>query len=264
MENIVNSYKWTTTTGSYLDEAPRVYATAYEVSGNAILKTIQSYYQLAETAVTGSGNSVGGVEYYDKLHKTKKNPENFIFPYFNDEVRNFNNAWGDSYVGSTNGSDTGISYLSELKGLSDQVINLTSQFNALRTNSPGALLEPPKFYQYSQDEGGITVSFILINTDSADDAIKNYNLVKKLINDNRFERDNSNAFLVNPPKLWSLIIPGYRAIRWASCGVAVNLLGSRRYINKKLIPEGYNITLNFTPLYTEPSNFSSYYDASGF
>jgi len=256
MEDIINSYKWTTTQGSYKEETPRVFATAYTIDTNAITDTVKTYYELANETV-GVG-SLGGIKYYDNLHKYK-DPERFVFPFFSDELRSFNNSWGDSYVGSTNGSDTGVDYLEKVKSLAETATNLVNQTNALLSNKPGALFEPPKFYQYSQDENTLTVKFILINTDEAGDASKNYDLVKKLININRFKRDDSNGFIVTPPKLWSVIVPGYRAIRWASCGVSVNMLGSRRYIDKKLVPEGYDVTLSFTPLYTEPSNFSEKY-----
>jgi hypothetical protein len=264
MEDVVTNYKWTTTQGSYKEEAPRVFATSYGIDSNAIVDAIKSYYSIGASATF---ENKSGVDYYNDLHKTT-DKEQFVFPYFSDDIRNFNNAWGDSYVGSTNGSDTGVGYGNTLKDAADKTINLVSQINALKEGSPGALFEPPKFYSYQQDEGAVTVSFILINTDDEKDIVKNYNLVTKLINDNRFTRKDGNPLLVTPPKLWSVIVPGYRAIRWASCGVSVNLLGARRYMylaaGKKLIPEGYNVTLTFTPLYTEPSNFSSFYDKTGF
>lgn len=276
--DIITDYKWTTTQGAYKDETPRVYATAYSIDSNAITDAVKTYFALAADAIEGEvfrkDIGLGGVKYYDNLHKTSKTKEKdtFILPYFGDELRNFNNNWGDSYVGSTNGSNTGTSYVGDLKTLAETAGNLVNQANALVTDRPGALFEPPKFYQYAQDEGTVTVSFVLINTDGdfTEDATKNYMLVKKLINDNRFHRDDKNAFIVTPPKLWSVVVPGYRAIRWASCGVSVSMLGMRRYYDlvleggKKLIPEGYNVTLTFTPLYTEPDNFSPYYDQTGF
>jgi len=267
MEDVVKNYKWTTTQGSYLEEAPRVFATAYTTNTNQITEVVNSYFKLAGEAI-GLDTIKSGVDYYNGLHKVDGKGEQFVFPYFNDDLRSLNNSWGDSYVGSTNGSNTGVDFLQNVKDLADTVINLTTQVNAIATKRPGALFEPPKFYQYAQDEGPVTVSFVLINTDNASDVSKNYNLVKKLINDNRFHRDDGNAFIVTPPKLWSVIIPGYRAIRWASCGVNVSMLGMRRYFDlegsKKLVPEGYNVTLTFTPLYTEPDNFSSFYDQTGF
>jgi len=260
MKNIVESYKWTTTTGSYIKEAPRVFATAYTTDTNAIFNTIEAYFTIAKAGV---GASVNPLEYYGGLHQTT-DQERYVFPFFGDELRNFNNSWGDSYVGSTNGSNTGTDYVGKVKDLAGNGINLMGQVNAMAQNKPGALFEPPKFYQYNQDEGGVSVSFNLINTENEGDAEDNYKLVRDLINDNRFKRDDKFALLVTPPKLWSVIIPGYRAIRWASCNVSVSMLGMRRYINGKLIPEGYNVLLTFTPLYTEPSNFDKYYQQEEF
>lgn len=260
MEDVVRDYKWTTTQGSYKEEAPRVFATSYAIVSNDIVKTIKSYYGIGRAATF---ENKSGVDYYKDLHKTN-NKEQFVFPYFDSNIRSFNNSWGDSYVGSTNGSDTGVGFLDTLQDAAGKTINLVSQANALLKDKPGALFEPPKFYSYQQDESSVNVSFILINTEAESDIEKNYNLVLKLINSNRFTREDGNPLITTPARLWSVIIPGYRAIRWASCGVSVELLGSRRYIGKKLIPEGYNVTLTFTPLYTEPSNFSSFYDKTGF
>lgn len=268
MEDIVTSYKWTTTQGSYIDEAPRVFATAYGIESNAITKAVKSYYSLFDETFGGLGRTItNGVSYYNNMH-TANGKENYVFPFFNDDVRSLSNTWGDSYVGSTNGTNTGVDYIGTLKNAADMTINLINQTTALAQNKAGALFEPPKFYQYSQDEGPVTVSFVLINTDEEGDAAKNYKLVTKLINDNRFKRDDGNSFLVTPPKLWSVIVPGYRAIRWASCNVAISLLGTRRWINldngKVLVPEGYNVNLTFMPLYTEPNNFAEYYTKTGF
>lgn len=252
-------YKWTTTTGDYLKEAPRIIATTYKVSNNAILQTVKSYYELAQTGLFGE--DVSGTGYYDKLHAAE-DMDKYVFPFFGDEVRSFNNTWGDSYVGSTNGSQAaGSSFLGDVKQLADAVITTANQFNALKDNKPGALFEPPKYYNYSTDDSSLTVDFILINTEE-DAYNEHYKLVKKLITENRFTREDGNAFIVTPPYLWRVIVPGYRAIRWASCSVSINLIGSRKYNSrlKALIPEGYRVSLTFNSLYTEPSNFSESYN----
>lgn len=276
MEDVVTDYKWTTTQGSYKTEAPRIYVTSYAVTSNAIAKAVKTYYTLVKESFGQAGellpgSSIGnGIEYYNNMHTVESgSQERYVLPFFGDDVRSLNNAWGDSFVGSTNGSNTGFTYGESLKTLAETGTNLINQVNAMAADKPGALFEPPKFYQYSQDEGPVTVSFMLINTDEDGDASKNYKLIKKLITENRFKRDDSNSFIVTPPRLWSVIVPGYRAIRWASCSVSVNLLGTRRYIDLAgdgniLVPEGYNVTLTFTPLYTEPSNFASVYNSTGF
>jgi len=246
MENIVTDYPWTTTQGDYRNEAPQLFATSYSINNNAMLEAIKTY---AKSVEEGSVTA-----YYKNMHGGTTASERYVFPFFNDEVRSFNNSWGDSYVGSTNGSNTGVDLLGNIKAVAETVLTLGSQANTAIKDSPGELFEPPKFYQYSQDEGPVTVNFVLINTTEAGHT-KNYDLVKKLIKDNRFTREEGSPFLVTPPQLWSLTIPGYRAIQWASCGVTVSLMGSRRYVGAIIIPEGYNISLTFTPLYTEPSNY---------
>jgi len=253
--NVADNYPWTTTQGSYKTEAPRVYATSYSINNNAILEAVKTYYSAAGAAL---GVSTSVDSFYTNMHKGATVRDRYVFPFFNDEVRSLNNSWGDSYITSTNGSNTGITFGKTLKDLADTALTLMTQVAAFSEESPGALFEPPKFYQYSQDEGPVTVSFVLINTtEVGHDA--NYKLVKDLIVANRFERKEGSPFLVTPPNLWKVIVPGYRYIRWAACGVTVSLLGTRRMVQGNIIPEGYNISLTFTPLYTEPNNYANKY-----
>jgi hypothetical protein len=259
MANVVEEYSWTTTKGTYkTQEAPRVYAQSYTVTNNAILQAVKTYYEAGKAVFSG-----GVDKFYSDMHQDAKKDVNYVFPFFTDEVRSLTNSWDNSYVSSTNGSNTGVELVGAAKAFAETSLNLANEFNALLKDEPGALFEPPKFYQYSQDEGPVTVSFVLINTAEEGDAQKNYKLVKDLIVKNRFTRKEGSPFLVSPPKLWKVIVPGYRYIRWASCDVAISLLGTRRMVGSDIIPEGYNISLSFKPLYTEPSNYESKYSSRG-
>lgn len=247
MANIVTGYKWTTVTGSILNEAPRIFANTFKVDDNDILNAIQNWFSIGT-----SGK--GGKEYYNQLHKATKK-EDWVFPFFGDEVRQFSNSWEDSYVGSTNGTQiAGAQITKAAAELASAVIQTKETFAAMFSKSPGSLFEPPKFYQYDASDGPVTVEFTLINTDSEEAPEKNYNLVQQLIKENRFTRAES-GLAVTPPYLWSVTVPGYRAIRWASCAVSVSMLGMRKLVDNRLTPEGYRVSLTFTSLYTEPSNF---------
>lgn len=248
--NIVSNqqYKWTLVNGSYVtDEAPRIYAKTFKVDQNAIIGAVKSWVE-----ITGSNSGTG---YYDNMHQAKLQ-DTWVFPYFNDDVRSFTNEWGDSYVGSTNGSQiAGGEFAGNVKDLASNILATVGQANALLSNKPGALFEPPKFYQYSANDSAVSLEFTLINTDGPSDYQSNYSLVKKLITENRMTRDS--GFIATPPVLWSVTIPGYRAIRWASCNVDVSLIGKRVYKGNNIIPEGYRVRLTFNSLYTEPSNFGA-------
>lgn len=257
MPNIPNDYQWTTTTGSYLQEVPRLYAKTFEVNDNEIVNALKSWASSLDANISYS-------EYYNKLHNATKK-ENWVFPYFEDTVRSFNNDWGDSFVYSTGGGNmVGSQWAGNVVQLAQNISTTYGEAQLLANNlleadnaqkAAGVLYEPPKFYQYAANDDTVNVSFVLINTESADSYKKNYALVKKLIEENRFSRET--GLLTRPPVLWSVTIPGYRAIRWASCNVNIGLLGKRLMRDKVIVPEGYKVTLTFKSLYTEPSNYMS-------
>jgi hypothetical protein len=61
---------------------------------------------------------------------------------------------------------------------------------------------------------------------------------------------------MEPPRIYEIRIPGIRYIKWASCSsFSVQLLGARQMHGNELIPEGYLISMTFTSLTTEVSNF---------
>lgn len=249
--NIVNNqqYKWTLVNGSYVtQEAPRIYAKTFKVDQNQIVDAVKTWASLA---------SRDGTNYYDKMHSAKLQ-DTWVFPFFSDEVRSFTNDWGDTYVGSTNGSQiAGSEFVGNAKTLASNILATIGAANATLQNKPGSLFEPPKFYQYATNDSAVTLEFSLINTDGPSDYKNNYDLVKKLITENRMTREG--GFIAKPPVLWSVTIPGYRAIRWASCNVDISLLGKRVYKDNNIIPEGYRVRLTFNSLYTEPSNYGANY-----
>lgn len=253
------NFKWTTTEGSYLSEVPRIYATSYEIDNNQVLDSIRNYLEQATSLQSAK-------EYYDKLHKTSSEQDQWVFPFFGDTVRGFTNDWGDQLVLTTTGGST---YFSELhnkvqadatnilagKGVIDTVINYFSNKKAA-----GSLFEPPKFYQYAANDEGIVIEFTLINTEGEGDAEANYGLVSTLIYQNRFDR--TGGLTVVPARLWKVFVPGYRTIRWAAADVGVQLLGHRKYnaFLRRLIPEGYRVSITYKSLYTEPRSVMNDYD----
>jgi len=244
--NIVDDLKWTTVTSkAYRKTAPRIYAQAYKVTKNAILDAADSF--------TNAGGA-GGIRYYDRLHTAEKEGKLWSFPFFTDQVRGFTNSWGDTYVGSTNGSQSiGTELLKNVAEVGGAIDSTIAQANAALEGKPGALFEPPKFYSYGVSDSDAALEFTLINTDEEEDWRDNYDTIKELIKINRFSR--TDGFVAKPPVLWDITIPGYRRIRWASCGVTISLLGRRELREEIIVPEGYRVALNFTSLYTEPMEF---------
>lgn len=250
MPNIVNDYTWTATTGPYKEECPRIFARTFEPLNSDIYNNLANWIDSIQT-----GRQY--IEYYNDLHTTETK-DNWVFPYFGDTARSFTNEWGDQRVDSTSSKVTGLLAQYFEANVGNAVANAAAsmqEFGAIfQGDNNSMLLEPPKFYQYGNSDTDVVIEFPLINTiNPSEDIKKNWELIDKLIKENRFERLGGAA--TKSPYLWSIVIPGYRAIRWASCNVDVTFVGNRKYIDKKIVPEGYRVKLTFKSLYTEPRNF---------
>ena len=119
---------------------------------------------------------------------------------------------------------------------------------------PGSYVETPKFYQYAQTDGGVSINFVLANTINEGDIEKNQKLIENIIKESRPRR--ATAIAMSFPRIYTVEIPGLRYIRWAYLAqAAFNLMGQRRIIDKRIVPEAYAITLTFNSLTIETANF---------
>ena len=120
--------------------------------------------------------------------------------------------------------------------------------------APGTYIETPKFYQYSNTDQGLQISFALSNTLSDEGAQKNAEFIKFFTTINRPERKSSIGMTF--PAIFNVNVPGLRFIQWASLeNFSVSLLGQRRKINNVIQPEAYVIDMTFNSLTIEPANF---------
>lgn len=274
--DVVKDYDWTVIPrGSGLrGKAPRVWVKSYKLKSNNVLNRFQNYLEVLSIQDAD--------EFYSKLYGDISTPEDdFNFPFFNDNIRSFSNTFGDTFQnGFGNGggigtaADAGIqailgnlAQLGSLAG-SDAISEAQGLFSkgeylaagralasgaAKGEGDPGSYIETPKFYQYEQNDGPLDVTFVLSNTIN-DDYMKNHELVKKLTKINRPFRKNSIA--MDPPRIYQVKVPGQRFIKWAYCSnFSINLMGTKREMDGIIIPEAYQITLSFTSLTVEASNF---------
>src|SRR6478736_529262 len=106
--DIIKDYDWTSMPrGSGMrSRAPRVWVKSYKLNSNQILQTIKGYIEVVQNA-SGDAKS-----FYEKLYGNGvTTPEDdFNFPYFGDEVRGFNNNFGETYQ---NGIGGGSSFLNK-------------------------------------------------------------------------------------------------------------------------------------------------------
>jgi hypothetical protein len=276
--NIVRDYDWTTIPrgSGYRNRAPRVYLKSYKVKSSEFLNRIRSY---ANVVVKQDAD-----EFYDKLYSEIADPEDiFRIPFFGDSVRSFSNEYGDTFQSAfLGGVDSVLMGGSKLLGevntykpidnITKMAENSVSAANSIMnaksagemasaikgigngvSTAPGSYIETPKLYQYSQNDSGLEVSFILDNTLNSDND-KNTKLVEHLTRINRPKRINS--VVMEPPRIYEVKLAGIRYIRWASCSsFSLQLLGAKRMIDGKIVPEGYLVSMSFTSLTTEVSNF---------
>lgn len=273
--NIVRDYDWTTIPrgSGYRNRAPRVYLKSYKVKSSESLNRIKSYTNVVA--------NTDADKFYDKLYSEIADPEDiFRIPFFGDSVRSFGNEYGDTfqsaflggvdsvlmgasklfgeagtYVGinNINGIKEGVGAAMEGKSVGNIMKAASSEMGKGYSTAPGSYIETPKLYQYAQNDSGLEVSFVLDNTLNSDNA-KNTKLVEHLTRINRPKRINS--IIMEPPRIYEVKLAGIRYIRWASCSsFSVKLLGAKRMIDGKIIPEGYQIDMSFTSLTTEVSNF---------
>jgi len=247
--NVVNGYDWTVVPrdSSLRKKAPAVYATSYLINTNQIMQSIQGYINLFKTDPK---------TFYERMYQATKE-DDFIFPYFDDSVRGFQNNFSETYSGGIAGNAgdmPGAELLGGAKTLADSMANLVSQGAAFFKGNPGSYLEVPKFYQYENTDEPLNVTFNLINTITEDEWKRNYELVTKLTDICRPHR--KSAATIDPPRLFKVRVPGYRWMEWAyASSFNVKLKGTKRMIEGKIVPEAFEVNMTFTSLTIEVSNF---------
>ena len=154
--------------------------------------------------------------------------------------------------------DKGVNWALDKVGRDNLGLDKGYQFKIPQANSPsefpGTYVETPKFYQYAATDTGVEINFLLSNTISKEDAEKNQKLIKNIIEESRPRR--GGAIELTFPRIYEIEIPGLRFVKWAYlANAAFNLVGQRRLIDKKIVPEAYAISLVFNSLTIEVENF---------
>ena len=120
--------------------------------------------------------------------------------------------------------------------------------------TPGSYIETPKFYQYSNTDNGLQIGFTLSNTLEDDSIDKNFKFICDFTKMNRPYRYGPIG--MDFPAIYNLVVPGLRYIQWAFLeNFEVSMLGNRRKIGSRVIPEAYVCNFTFRSLTVEPANF---------
>jgi hypothetical protein len=256
--NVVEDLNWTSLPKAARKEAPRVEVHPYKLTGTSIKQSAQGYINLAKNSV-GSAN-----DFYEQMYDAKKAGNSWWFPFFTDEVRSFGNSFADSFSNMTQsggkmvGADAGKGIVDELAGLAATGMELYKTFQQGAGNSvegAGTYIETPQMYQFENSDAPLNVSFVLSNTlGGEEDVSKNQEFITEFSRLCRPERQGSVSFAF--PHIFKVKVPGLRFIRWATVdNFSVRTIGTKKYINNKVVPEGYGITISFKSLTIESANF---------
>tara|TARA_R100000951_G_scaffold81182_2_gene68938 strand:- start:19 stop:837 length:819 start_codon:yes stop_codon:yes gene_type:complete len=265
MRNIVRDGAWTTlsTSSKLRAEAPRVMVTPYKLSSTAIKQAVKGFI---------AANSDNTDQFYNELYTiegSKKgapvsNGDPYFFPYFNDDFRSFTSEFADTLSNISDRGTVSVAQMlndigGEAIGAAAQVVdfmeNVKSAFKGDGGPSTGTYIETPKFYQFDNTDAPLSVTFPLLNTVNPDvDIAQNQAFIKEFTIMNRPER--LSAARMNFPHVYSVKIPGLRFIKWAYCdNLSFSMVGQRREIGGKIVPEAYQCNMSFKSLTVEVSNF---------
>lgn len=271
--NIIKNYDWTTIPrGAELrSKAPKLLVRSYKLKSNALLNRIKNYIQV--------GVQASSKEFYEKMYGDATEQEDtFFFPYFDNQLRTVSNKFDDTFKGSTainskletfeNAADeisgvirfardftnTGETFSNLMKGDFGKAKDSFIKNMASGGGAAGTYIEKPQFYNYSDaKESPLVVNFKLANTINSD-FMKNYELVKKLIEINKPKRND--AISLDPPRIYRVKLFGYRYMPWAYVNnLTITTEGATRMIDGVIIPEAYSVSMSFEPLTIEVSNF---------
>ena len=146
-------------------------------------------------------------------------------------------------------------------------INFNSGLQTI--GAPGTYIETPKFYQYSNTDNGLELSFALSNTLNDYAREQNHKFIKDFTRMNRPFRTGPIGMTF--PAIYNIVVPGQRYIMWAYLeDFSVGLLGNRRRVKlegenggSRIVPEAYTCQFNFRSLTIEAANFMDEIDKFG-
>jgi hypothetical protein len=281
--DIINDYDWTSMPkGSPLRyDTPQLFVKAYELNKNQTINRFRNYVTVA--------TEKDPLKFYDKLYSDATTPteDYYLFPFFGDNIRSFTNTFGDTFKNGFGGTGVGQALDSAIQSYGGAAVDVAqiassvagpigSALKNMGLNSigdklmqsdgdgnAGSYIETPKFYDFtSASEGPLEVNFVLSNTIDSASIEKNYNFIKHIIKHNRPYR--IDAISMTPPRIYEVTLKGWRYMRWAYCNsLNVSFLGARKMIGDKIVPEGYSISMSFTPLTIEPANFVDFLSETG-
>lgn len=222
-----------------------------------------------QAAASKGGGGVLGP--YENLYYTKDTGFVYSLPYMEEQFKNVGNTFGP---GGDSQSAVRDAMIKMGVKASEAMRNVATGFNI---SDPGTYVEQPYLYDFgNRERKTYTCTFPLINTNSFNDVIKNWQLIFLLIyqnTPNRLTRD-----LIDPPCIYEANLDGtwYSKYSYVS-RVDVKFLGATRRMSlpiptevasdgtgdinrnsfevKTIIPDAYQVSVTLTEIFPETQNF---------
>ena len=208
-------------------------------------------------------NLNGPTNMYRNLYLCLNTGFQYILPYFDNKMRSVNNTWAinDSNVNPI------LAYVDKTVGGFNNILGAAEMMLNISQEKQGFYFEQSKPYQFPNEGETFTIKFPLVNTNTWDDVIKNWQFVFLFLYQNQPTRND--IAIIDPPVLYEVEIPNVRYIPYAYISsLQIEYKGTRRNMKmpimkngkikeiETIIPDAWDITINLTGLTSEPTNFN--------
>lgn len=202
---------------------------------------------------------------YEQLYYTKNTGFMYSIPYLEQQGKQVQNQFGDG------GGQPGV-LLGAAKELTAAGVDIAKGLNIA---DPGTYIEQPELYNFQGRQKSYTVKFPLINTNSFQDVVQNWQLIWMLVyqnTPNRLTRD-----LIDPPCIYEANLDGTWYSKYAYISqLSVDFIGATRKMSipllnesapsaggasvtgdisiETIIPDAYEVTMTVVDIFGETRN----------
>ena len=267
--NILADYRWTLSKHKDRKDVPYIWLKEFNANESAVQKQLQYYSQVIPgkfTAAIGTASSTEPLDIYQEIysHSDRDGCYQYVFPYFNKTNLELTTPnWSpiepagaaiqgaaEKLVGGI-GGETAAKVAGGISGVIEGISEAGKIAAMAQYPVVGALDRPRIFSQHQ--ERTITVSFPLFNTVDSTEWKLNQRFVHTLMNQNLMYKTNYITGV--PPVFYDVFIPG-QYYCWASCVTNLNVenLGNMRVIDSTIVPDAYQVTIQFTEMVLPSKN----------
>lgn len=195
---------------------------------------------------------------YEGLYSLEPTPFKYVMPYFD------NKGMPDIAA-----SYSDMSYPTVLGDIISNQANISQgAANAARIIAPGQYVERPKIFDISTSGNpSVTITFPLLNIQSYESAVQNYQLLWLLVFQNTPQRVSKT--IVELPKIYEVNVPGVTHLKFSYMeDMKIEFIGNRRQVEvqmpevggglntqvRVIMPDAYQVKMTFRSLTINSAN----------